>query len=400
MQFFKYQGLAGDGRNISGRVAARNREAAIKDLRSRQVDVVEIREMEAGNARKLRTGRPKTEDYAQVIEQLDVLSAAGVNIMEAVDTIGEMAPNEQVRRELAAISQKLRQGHPLSTAMEAEMPALPRYVPNLLRMAEVTGKFPQVAGMISSQMTSAEALRQEMKSALNYPLFLISVGFAAVSFIFYFVVPRFAGMVAGQEDKLPGFTRAVFDSGVWFKDNIGIFFLGLAIAVFLSVALMRVQSVADAVSRFLDSAPIIGQFRKLSEEGGWLRVLGLSTQSGARLLDALELATNASVAPVRQHLYRELQQNIRSGLSLTHAVQLNLDLDPIAVNLIRTGEKASRLPDMLLSAAEIYQKRLSARSRQLTDLAEPLAILLISFIVGGVVVSLVTAMTSIYDIAI
>ncbi|MEO1476743.1 MAG: type II secretion system F family protein, partial [Pseudomonadota bacterium] len=300
----------------------------------------------------------------------------------------------------AEVGTRLRQGDTLSDAMEEELPALPRYVPNLLRMGEATGQFNRVAEMISDQMTKAETLRKEMRGALNYPIFLLSVGVVAVCFIFYFVVPRFASMVAGNEDRLPAFTKIVFNTGLAFRENFFLIIAVLVGGIFVLMALLRTPGVSAAVGRLLDGAPIIGRFRKLGEEGGWLRVLGLSTEAGARLLDALSMATTASVPPGRIHIYRELEQNIRSGMTLTDAVQLNLSLDPIAVNLIRTGEKAGQLPAMLLSAADIYQRRLEARSKQLTELAEPVAILLISLIVGGVVVSLVTAMTSIYDVAV
>ena len=400
MGFYKYKGLDADGESIAGRVAAANREAAVRDLRGRNVQVFEIETLEGQTSQAGKRGRPKTEDYAQLIEQLGVLTSAGVNILEAVETVGGMAPREQMRQELSEVSTRLRQGDSLSEAMEAEMPALPTYVPNLLRMGEATGQFTRVAQMIANQMDKGEQLRRDMRSALNYPLFLLSVGVVAVCFIFYFVVPRFAGMVAGNEDRLPAFTKLVFNSGLTFRENFLLILAGLVGAVFLGIALMRTPAMAAAVSRLLDRAPVIGRFRKLGEEGGWLRVMGLSTEAGARLLEALTLATNATVSPVRKHVYRELEQNIRSGMTLTDAVQLNLSLDPIAVNLIRTGEKAGQLPAMLLSAADIYQRRLEARSKQLTELAEPVAILLISIIVGGVVVSLVTAMTSIYDIAV
>ncbi|MEM9667520.1 MAG: type II secretion system F family protein [Pseudomonadota bacterium] len=400
MAFYKYKGIDGEGQNIAGRVSARSVEAAVRDLRGRNVQVFEIESLKASGGQAAKKGRPKLEDYAQMIEQLGVLSSAGVNILDAVETVGSMAPKEQMRKELAEVGTRLRQGDTLSDAMEDELPTLPRYVPNLLRMGEATGQFTRVANMISDQMTKAETLRREMRGALNYPIFLLSVGIIAVCFIFYFVVPRFATMVAGNEDRLPGFTKAVFNTGLAFRENFVVILAAIVGGVFLLLALLRTPGFSSAVSGLLDRAPLIGRFRKLAEEGGWLRVLGLSTEAGARLLDALAMATNASVSPVRSHIYRELEQNIRSGMTLTDAVQLNLALDPIAVNLIQTGEKAGELPAMLLSAADIYQKRLEARSKQLTELAEPVAILLISLIVGGVVVSLVTAMTSIYDIAV
>lgn len=399
MEYFQYRGVSTNGSSVSGRVSALDRAAAVRSLKDREIRVFDIRTVDLSGTAKIRKGRPKADDYAQLIEQLGVLTAAGINILAAIDTLETTVPNGQVRRELKQVGIRLRQGDTLSEAMAAEMPTLPPYVPSLLRLAEQTGQFARVTQMIADQMSRADRLQREIRSALNYPLFLLAVGVLAVAFIFYFVVPRFAGMVQGNEDRVPAFSRMIFDSGLAFHDNF-LPIIGVIGALVAALVLFgRTSAGQRAVAALLNGLPLVGHFRRLSEDGAWLRVLGLALESGARLLQALSLSTDASISRGRAHAYQELEQNIRSGTSLAEAVRLNLSLDPVATNLIHTGERAGELPRMLLSAADIYERRLETRSKQLTDLAEPVAVLLISMIVGGVVVSLVMAMTSLYDIA-
>jgi general secretion pathway protein F len=398
MAFFSYKALGPDGTKIAGRINSASRTDAVRELRARNISVFEIEALRKGGKNTSRA-RVSNEDYYRAIDQLGLLSSAGVPILGAVETLAANASKYVLRDQLARIAVELRQGRSLSDAIASHMPSLPAYAPNLLRLGEATGQFARVAKMIAAQMQRSDKIAKDTRSALTYPLFLVCVGVVAVAFIFYFVVPRFAGMVRGNEEKLPAFTRTIFDLGVSFHENAAVILLLVGLGAIAGLAVSRSASMRPVWDAFLHRVPIIGKLRKNAEHGIWLRVSGLSLQAGARLLDALDLASAAASGTGRAHVYEELQQSVRAGMNLSDAIQLNMDLDPMVVNLVMTGQQAGKLPDMLLAGADIYEERLQSASKQLTELAEPIAILLISAIVGAVVVSLVMAMTSIYDVA-
>ncbi len=398
MTFFRYKALGPDGAKIAGKINSASSAEAVRELRARNISVFEIEPLKTAGDGASRA-RVSNEDYYRIIDQLGILASAGVPILEAVETLAGNANKLALRDQLSSIAVDLRQGRSLSETVARHMPGLPNYAPNLLRLAEATGQFPRVAKMIAGQMQRADKIAKDTQSALSYPLFLVAVGFAAVSFIFYFVVPRFAGMVEGNEDKLPAFTKTIFDLGVGFRENAVLVMLALGALAFVSLLVSRNAAFKPALAALAYRLPVIGNLRKLSERGTWLRVSGLSLEAGARLLEALDLASAAASGTGRTHVYEELQQSVRSGMNLGDAIQMNMDLDPMVVNLVLTGQKAGRLPDMLLISADIYEERLQAAAKRLTELAEPVAILMISAIVGGVVVALVMAMTSIYDVA-
>lgn len=398
MTFFRYKALGPDGARIAGKIDSPSSAEAVRELRARNISVFEIEALKKAGDTASRA-RVTNEDYYRVIEQLGILSSAGVPILEAVETLAGNANKLALRDQLSRIAIDLRQGRSLSDAIASHMPSLPAYAPNLLRLAEATGQFPRVAKMIAGQMQRSDKIAKDTQSALSYPLFLVCVGVVAVSFIFYFVVPRFAGMVQGNEEKLPAFTRTIFDLGVGFQNNAVLILLALGLAGAGGLLVSRSAAFKPLFNALLYSLPIVGTLRKLSERGTWLRVSGLSLEAGARLLEALDLASGAASGTGRAYVYEELQQSVRAGMNLGDAIQMNMDLDPMVVNLVMTGQKAGKLPEMLLIGADIYEERLQSAAKRLTELAEPVAILLISAIVGAVVVSLVMAMTSIYDVA-
>jgi len=377
---------------------ASSSEEALRNLRDRGLQVFDLKPV-ARQGAALKSGPVVPEEYFRMIQQTGVLVGAGVPILEAVDSLRATVTRKRLAEEMALVSADLRQGANLSDAVQRHMPGIPRYAPPLLRLAEATGRFPQIADMVAGQMQKEEKLRKDVRSSLNYPLFLLAVGVLATGFIFYFVVPRFQGMVAGQEDKLPAASRIVFDLGLAFRDNFPLV-AGLAVAALVAASFAaRLPAVRRAANRLAFRLPVIGGFKRLTEQGAWLRVMGLSSQAGGRMTDNLELAASITTDPARRNGYDELQRSVRSGQDLSAAIRLHLDFDPLAVNLIETGERAGRLPEMLMSASEIYDSKLAEMSKRLTSLAEPTAVLVISAIVGGVVLSLVTAMTSIYDVA-
>ena len=398
MAFFKYKALSPDGTKIEGKVNSANSAEAIRELRARSINVFEIAAVKVPGE-SVSGRRVTNEDYYRIIDQLGILSSAGVPILEAVETLAGNANKRSLRDQLSSIAVDLRQGRSLSETVASHMPELPNYAPNLLRLAEATGQFPRVAKMIAAQMQRSDKIAKDTQSALSYPMFLVSVGVVAVSFIFYFIVPRFAGMVQGNEEKLPASTRIIFEVGIGFRENFVYFGAVAGLLVLASVVLPQSPVFKRSLSRLANSLPIIGNLRKLAERGTWLRVSGLSLEAGAKLLEALDLASAAASGTGRAHVYEELQQSVRAGMNLGEAIQMNMDLDPMVVNLVMTGQKAGKLPEMLLIGADIYEERLQAAAKRLTELAEPVAILVISGVVGAVVVSLVMAMTSIYDVA-
>jgi type II secretory pathway component PulF len=398
MGYYQYRALTREGERVAGKIMAADTDEVLRNLRERGLQVFELKPIsQAGTA--LKTGKVTPEEYFRIIQQTGVLVGAGVPILEAVESLRATVTRKRLAEEMALILADLRQGSNFSDAVERHMPGMPRYAPPLLRLAEATGQFAPIAGMVAEQMQTEEQLRKDVRSSLNYPLFLMSVGVLATGFIFYFVVPRFQGMVAGQEDKLPAASRLVFDAGLAFRDNFLLITGVIAAIVFAVSVAARLGPVRQAASRIAFRMPVIGGFKRLTEQGAWLRVMGLSSQAGGRMTDNLDLAASITTDPARRNAYDELQRSVRSGQALSAAIRLNLDFDPLAVNLIETGERAGRLPEMLMSASAIYDSKLSELSKRLTSLAEPTAVLVISAIVGGVVLSLVTAMTSIYDVA-
>ena len=215
--------------------------------------------------------------------------------------------------------------------------------------------------------------------------------------MFVFVVPRFAGMIEKSGADVPLLSRLVVSVSMFYKDNLLaclLSFLAVGGAVYLAYQRNWLR-----FSGLTARLPIVGRLVLVSTLSRWTRTLGGALRHGADLLPALELAENSVPAgsPMRDELKRTRQQ-VRAGKTLAEALSANLyRADPLVLDMVRTGEASGRLHTMLLFVSDMFRKEMTERTKQFTALIEPLAIIFISAIVGTIVISIVLAMTSLYQ---
>jgi general secretion pathway protein F len=398
MAVFRYKGVNRQGETVIGIVEARHSSGAIQTLAARQITAFDL-SPEERRARQLKRERPKREDYFQMLEQMSVLIAADIPVLDTVASLASTVEHEQLVSELDLVAQELRKGERLGEAISAAMPRLPRLVPNLIRLGEQTGRLAQVLKIVSVQMGMQEQIKKELRGALVYPAFLMGVGVAAVIFLFYFVVPRFSRMVESNADALPPTARFVFDASALLRNNTVELIAGLALVSAALVLSARHPRIRAAGQSAMFKLPLIGKLLRQFELANWTRTVGLAFQAKANLLDAVSLARNSISSANNMAAFDDLIRDLRAGVSIDDSMAKIPSMEPVVINLVRTGVKSGRLSDMFLIATEVLDSRVNATSQRISKLAEPVAVLAIAALIGFVVISLVSAMTSIYDFA-
>ncbi|MEM7728813.1 MAG: type II secretion system F family protein [Pseudomonadota bacterium] len=397
MPSFRYKGMSEDGRELAGTLQAGRAAAALKSLEDRRISVYSLQLSEKAE-RKLKTKAPKSADYYQFIQQIAVLLSAGIPLLEALESLKRMVDHAVILEKLEELIRQLRSGSKLSEGLGSTFPELPTLVPSLVALGERTGELPSTLTIIAEQLKFQEELKSELRSALTYPLFLSVVGLIAVLFMFLFVVPRFESMLGDDLSGLDGLSRTVFAMSAGLREY-GLFILvgvvgGLAGLIWLA----RGEEGQQAIAAFAQRLPFVGPLLRKKELSDWTRTVGLALQSRASILDAVGLARDVLRGSRSRAAFDEVSRDLRAGSTLDEALAKVPDLEPVILNLAGVGTKAGKLGEMLLLATEIIDKSVRESSKRLGKLAEPIAILMISSVIGIVVISLVTAMTSLYDI--
>ncbi len=395
-QTFQYEAAGRDGRMVTGQVTAVDMVSAMRRLTSDGLVVVKIRPAVAarteGRERDLRTA-----ERVLVLRQLALMLEAGVSLLEALDTVVQGMQARKGRRQFQNAIAALRRGQSLGESLEEHVLGFPDYVYAMARVGEASGRIADVLKEAAEQMAYEDRLQRDFANAMTYPAFLGFAGVAAIGFIFTQVVPRFASMVGEDRTNVPAMSRWVLAMGEYANANlhiVGLAALGLAI---LAVFVATNQTIRERAYGLAHGLPIIGAVIQAREVASWARLTAFALNNGVPMLSAVALSRAAvPIGPFRQGLDR-LDRDLKAGLTLDASLGANTRLEAMDLSLLRAGQKSGAIGSMFGFMADNYEARLRDRMKRMTSLLEPMAIGAISIVVGFVALSLVLALSSVYE---
>lgn len=400
MATYKYKALDRNSVIVRGLIDAIDEENAFSILKRRQLDPFELSQKADQTNFFVRKKAIKSRDMARFVRQLATLLSAGVTLLEALASLARSNSHPALSSAAQGIRKDLRAGERLSTAMSKHLPKLPGYVPRLAELGEATGKSAKALTDAAERMEYEDAMRREIRTSLSYPLFLTIVGGAIVFLMFLFIVPRFDQLIGANRNDLPMMSQLVINLGVGLKNNLAIFLILMTSIIAGCIFISQNDTIKQTLRSFAERIFLIGPVLIQSDLGGWARTLGIALDNGADILSALQLGELGLRSPRLKSGMRTARSEIRAGRNIDEVLEENIpDLDPLTVDLVRTGRASGRLADMLLFIGESQENETRELTKRLTALAEPIAILIIAAIVGTIVISIVLAMTSLYDFA-
>ncbi|MEH6488023.1 type II secretion system F family protein [Hyphomonas oceanitis] len=394
---FKYSALDSLGQNVNGQLEARDENSAFSTLIGRGLSPISVQARTEGlGLSRLKRIRPK--DLAMMTRQIAVLLSAGISLTETMSSLANGASHPALAERAGRVRASLRAGERFSACLLREFPTLPPYVPQMAELGEATGRLGPALMEAADQFDYDQEIASEVRSALTYPLFLLCAGSVIVSIMFVFVVPRFADLVSQSNASVPTISKWVIGFSMWFSTHWLLAIIGAAMLGGLFY--WGVRSMKGGLAGIAEHIPIIKKYQAVSTLARWCRILGGALQQGSGIMPALELAERGVNAPQLRAGLAAARTSVRGGEGLDEAIARNIPgFDSVAIDMIRTGRTSGQLADMMLFAAEIYRRETQERTKKLTALVEPLAIVSISLIVGTIVISIVLAMTSLYEIA-
>jgi general secretion pathway protein F len=399
MPTFTYSALSSLGQSVSGELVAEHERAALRELKRRGLTPLSLA-IAAQAKRHLLTWKrqPGPEDHIRLANELAVLVEAGVSLSEAIEIASRSPVYNIFGDALGGLGRDLRRGLSVPDAVRANITTFPVYVYQLLEAGNQTGMLTGALKDASLQMQFDERVRKDIRNALIYPMFLIVMGTAATLFIFLFVVPRFAGMMKGRLQLMPPFSRGIFLVGLFLRDNI-VSVAGLALVLAIALVLLfRRPSVRARLRELAVRLPVLGHMLVEAEAGRWTAMLATLLQNRVPLVQSLSLARDSLLLESFKAQLAQVERAVRGGSGLGAALADYRIFDESLVNLINVGERSGRLADMLKSAANLAEQKGRDRIKRLMALLEPVSILVIGCMIGVIVISLFTAITSINNV--
>ncbi|ANF53303.1 hypothetical protein DA69_14070 [Brevundimonas naejangsanensis] len=393
---FQYEAAGRDGRMVKGMIGAADEAVAMRRLAADGLTVVRIRPAAAPKAEGRERGL-KTAERVLVLRQMALMLEAGVSLLEALDTVAQGMQARKGRRQFQAAIAALRRGESLGDALEEHAPGFPDYVYAMARVGEASGRIAEVLKEAAEQMAYEDRLQRDFANAMTYPAFLCFAGVAAVGFIFTQVVPRFGAMIGDDRENIPAMSRWVLQAGEFANANLGVVAVTAALVIAAIVLIVKNAAFRERAYTVAHGLPVVGPVIQSREIASWARLTAFALNNGVPLLSAAALSRAAvPIGPFRQGLDL-LESDLKAGMTLDASLGAHTRLEAMDLSLLRAGQKSGAVGAMFGFMADNYEARLRDRMKRMTSLLEPMAIAAISIVVGFVALSLVLALSSVYE---
>jgi general secretion pathway protein F len=380
---YELKAIAPGGQVESLEFQASDEAAMVKSLEGRGYTVLSVRGKRALNApwRRARDRFP----VALFSQELRALVGAGLPLVEAIETLGQKEKQDSVRAILARIVALLREGQPLSTALEEFPQAFsPLYVATV-KAAEKTSDLAPALGRYVAYSNQLDAVRKRMVNASIYPALLMAVGSLVGLFLLLYVVPRFGHIYQERGGDLPLFSRLLLAWGQAI-DQHGAAAVGVLVAlIVLGIHFARRDNVRRALGDALWRLPSIGERLKMYQLARFYRTIGMLLRGGMPLPRALDMGAELLHPLLRDRLVLA-NASIREGRGVSASLEAQGLVTPVALRMLAVGEKSGNMGDMLEQVAAFHDEELARWVDWFTRLFEPILMAIIGLVIGAIVV--------------
>ena len=381
---YEWEGKDRNGKQVRGELRAAGTNQVQAALRRQGVLLTKVKK------RRMRAGKAiKPKDIAIFTRQLATMMKAGVPLLQAFDIVGRGNANPSVAKLLNDIRSDVETGTSLSAAFRKFPKYFDNLYCNLVEAGEAAGILEELLDRLATYMEKTEAIKSKIKSALMYPTSVVVVAFIVVAIIMIFVIPAFKEVFTSFGADLPAPTLIVMGISEFFVAYWWLIFgvLGGGIYFFLQ-AWKRNEKVQRVMDRLLLRLPIFGTLIDKSCVARWTRTLSTMFAAGVPLVEALDSVGGASGNSVYADATAKIQQEVSTGTSLTSAMT-NANVFPsMVLQMAAIGEESGSIDHMLGKAADFYEAEVDDMVAGLSSLMEPIIIVFLGVIIGGIVVSM------------
>lgn len=381
---FEWAGKDRQGKELRGEMRAAGEAQVQASLRRQGVFITKLKK------RNMRTGkRIKPKDIALFTRQMATMMKAGVPLLQSFDIVGRGNPNASVTKLLNDIRQDVETGTSLSVAFRRHPMYFDALYCNLIEAGEAAGILETLMDRLATYMEKTEAIKSKIKSALMYPTSVVIVAFIVVTVIMIFVIPAFKEVFTSFGADLPAPTLLVMAISEFFVEYWWLIFGGLgAGGYFFMQAWRRSPKMQQAMDRMLLKMPIFGTLIDKSCVARWTRTLSTMFAAGIPLVEALDSVGGASGNSVFKEATDRIQNEVSTGTSLNIAMS-NANVFPsMVLQMCAIGEESGSIDHMLSKAADFYEQEVDEMVAGLSSLMEPIIIVFLGGIIGGIVVAM------------
>jgi type IV pilus assembly protein PilC len=390
MPVFRYTGKTRAGASQRGEIEASDRASATAVLRQRQILVTSIRP----KAKELQIkipglGSKITEQEVMIFtRQFATMIEAGLPLVQCLDILARQSENKEFARVIGQVKTDVESGDSFADALRKHPRVYSDFYVNMVEAGETGGILDTILARLATYMEKAATLKSQVKGAMVYPAVIIGIAIIVVVFLLLYVIPVFADMFASFGGTLPAPTRFVMFLSDLVKDYILYAIPLVGVLIWLFKRFYKTEKGRLMVDTLLLKLPVFGPLIQKVAVAKFTRTLGTLVSSGVPIIDGLEITARTAGNKVVEGAVLSIISSIKEGQTIAEPLGRQAIFPPMVVQMIEVGENAGALDAMLNKIADFYDQEVDTAVAALTKLMEPMLMVFLGVVIGGMVVAM------------
>ncbi len=394
---YAYKARTGSGEVVSGTMVASSTQEVNSRLRAEGHYVFEIEEnpmrmLVELDDRQIRRNeaakRVRREDVIAFAQQISVMLETGVPLAEALNSFRKQLRRPEFCAVLEVLADDIDSGEPLSAAMAKWPKVFPGMMVSLMKASEASGTMAQMLGRVSDYLAKERKTVKQIKGALSYPVFMMTSGVAITIFLMSFVLPRFARIYEQRQASLPTPTRFLLDIS-WFLQTQYMWYAPSLLTVIVGLTIwLRRPSGKRALDWLRLNFPAVRRMYSHLYITRAARTMATLLAAGVNVLDVIDICRGVTVNVFYDRLWDEMERGVREGRQISDAVSQSTIVPSNVASMIAAGERSGRLSEVMERIADFSQEELDTAVARVTTYIEPLMIVFMGVVIGGVATAL------------
>lgn len=392
MSTFIYTAVNNKGNIKNGETEARDRDAALSYLNHQDLTVVSIKERNVSLQRfsNLNYSAPSAIDKLMLTKHLSIIIKAGLSLKEGLDTLLNDARKKTLIKLLSEAKTNLEKGQPLSYTFKKYPNYFSKVFIALLESGEMSGTLERSLDYLGLQIEKDYKMRQKVRNAMIYPAILILASMAVITILMVLVIPRLTKVFFQNNLNLPWSTKLIMNVSDFMGKNI-VAIITVFAATLVTYALVKNRpSLQFFSSSVILKIPIVSDLYKKIILARFTRTLGILLTSGVSILKAVDISSEVLGYNQYRDIFKEVNTEISQGMALGASLKRRRGKFPyLVINMVSVGEKTGKLDSVLGDLASFYEEEVDNSLKNVISLIEPLLILIMGLVVGGIAFSII-----------
>ncbi len=395
MAQYNYKAMDKNGKAKKGSIEAINLDKAKEKLKSEGLIVQDIKEQGAG--KKGGGKKVKDKDLAVFCKQFSAVLNAGVTIISALEMMSEQLENKTLKRALQEAQSYVQKGGTLADAFKLNPKVFPPIMINMTAAGEMSGNLEICFDRLTTHFETANALHSKVKGAVTYPIVILIVVVAVVAVLLVGVIPQFSQMFDDLGSELPAATQMLVNLSNFLQHKWYILVIIVAAIVFGLKAFGKTEPGSLMYAKIGIKFPLFGNLTIKSAAATFSRTMATLMASGISLIDAVEQVAKMINNRIIREALLDAKTQIAKGVPLSKPLRDCGIFPPMLPQMTKIGEETGNIEDMMDKVADYYEMEVNDATDALTAAMEPLIIVIMGVVVGGIVMAIYSPMLSMYD---